>query len=248
MRKLATLATTAIAATALMASALTFAGTASAAPVGAADQPAARTMQLNGLKLSKNKPGSHFGQAGVTVTAKSVKRKGKITFVVAGQPIKATKKLKRGKAKFQLPSTLPAGTYKVKAKVKGVGKAAIKVIVYNSTLSLSAPAVTISQSANCSTSDPILTGQVLFKGSNPSEGYVDAYLNGDIKGGSSSPSFLTFDPVEGAGMFDFGLCDTLWSKVADLGIGVHNVQLLYTPDAAYEDYIYSDFISITVVA
>lgn len=249
MRTFATLVTTAVAAAALTAPALTFAGAAAvAAPVGQAEASAARTMQLSGLKLSKNKPGSHFGQAGVIVTAKSVKKKGKITFVVAGQPIKETKKLKRGKAKFQLPSTLAPGAYKVKAKVKGVGKAATKVVVYNSSLSLSANAVTISQSANCSTSDPVLTGQVLFKGSHPSEGYVDAYLNGDIKGGSESPSFLTFDTVEGAGLFDFGVCDTLWSEVKELGVGVHNVQLLYTPDASYEDYIYSDFVAITVVA
>ena len=51
------------------------------------------------------------------------REEGKITFSVSGQDVKATKKLKRGKASFQLPSTLAAGTYKVKAKVKGGGKA-----------------------------------------------------------------------------------------------------------------------------
>ena len=247
MRKLAHLVTAAVAAGALTVPALVTGTAAHAAPqVGSSDAPALAKAKA-GLKLSKNKPGSHFGQPGVTIKAKSTKKKGKITFSVSGQDVKATKKLKRGKASFQLPSTLAAGTYKVKAKVKGGAKAKIKTIVYNSTLSLSAPAFTVSQSAYCSESDPVLTGTVLFKGSNPSEGYVDAYLNGDIKGGSSSPGYLTFDTVEGAGAFDFGTCDTLWSEVKDLGIGEHRVQLLYTPTPSYDEYIYSDFVTITVV-
>lgn len=246
MRKFVTLVTTTIAAAALAAPALTFAGTAAGAatPVAQAEASAAAPARL---KLAKSRPGSHFGQPGVIIKARSSKKRGKITFSVVGQSIEEKKRLKRGKAKFQLPSTLAPGTYKVKAKVKGGAKAKTKVVVYNSTLTLSAVAVTISQSANCSTSDPILTGQVLFKGANPSEGYVDTYLNGDIKGGSSSPSFLTFDTVEGAGAFDFGICDSLWTEVKELGVGTHNVQLLYTPDASYEDYIYSDFLAITVV-
>ncbi|QIK74153.1 hypothetical protein [Nocardioides piscis] len=250
MRKLATLITTAVAAGALAAPALTFAAT----TAGAATQvgqtqvsAAAQVKAARALTLSKSKPGSHWGQAGVIVTAKSKKKRGKITFTVAGQPIKEKKKLKKGKAKFQLPSTLAPGTYKVRAKVKGVGKAATKVVVYNSSLSLSALSFTVSQSANCSTSDPVLTGQVTFKGGHPSEGYVDAYLNGDIQGGSASPGYLTFDSVEAPGAFDFGVCDTLWDKVKELGVGTHNVKLLYTPTASYAEYVYSDMIAITVV-
>jgi hypothetical protein len=249
VRKIAHLVTAAVAAGALTVPALATGTAANAAPqVGSSDAVAVAAKAGRGLKLSKNKPGSHFGQAGVKIKAKSAKKKGKITFSVAGQDVKETKKLKKGKASFQLPSTLAAGTYKVKAKVKGGAKAKIKTIVYNSTLSLNAPAFTISQSAYCSESDPILAGTVLFKGKNPSEGYVDVYLNGDIKGGSSSPGYLTFDTVEGAGAFDFGTCDTLWTKLKDLGIGEHRVQLLYTPSPSYDEYIYSDFVTVTVVA
>lgn len=254
MRKFATLVTTAVAAGALLTPGLTLAGSASGATttVGQADLASAvqvrSQVSLAGLRLSKNQPGSHFGQAGVIVKATSVQKRGKITFSVVGQAIVEKKRLKRGKAKFQLPSTLTPGTYKVKAKIRGGAKAATKVVVYNSSLSLSTTAVTVSQSASCSTSDPILTGQVLFKGANPSEGYVDAYLNGDISGGSASPSFLTFDIVEGAGQFEFGICGSLWSKAKALGLGTHNVRLLYTPTPSYAEYIYSDFIAITVVA
>ena len=246
MRKIAHLATAVVAAGALTLPALATGTAAHAAPqVGSSDAPVLAKAK-RGLKLSKNKPGSHFGQAGVKITAKSTKKKGKITFAVAGQDVKAKKKLKKGKASFQLPSTLAPGTYKVKAKVKGGGKAKIKTIVYNSSLSLNAPAFTVSIGGSC-LDDPVLAGTVLFKGSNPSEGYVDAYLNGNIKGGSTSPDYLTFDPVEGAGAFDFDQCDTLWSDMRDLGVGEHRVQLLYTPTPAYDDYIYSDFITVTVV-
>ena len=248
MRKFTTLVTTAVAAAALAAPALTFAGSAAvAAPqTGQTGQTETSIAAPPRLKLAKSRPGSHFGQPGVIIKATSTQKRGKITFSVVGQPIEDTKRLKRGKAKFQPPSTLTPGTYKVRAKVKGGAKAAIKFVVYNSTLSLSAVTATVSQAALC-TSDPVLTGQVLFKGANPSEGYVDAYLNGDIEGGSASPSYLTMESVEGAGAFDFGACDILWSKVKALGVGTHNVQLLYTPDSGFEDYIYSDFIAITVV-
>lgn len=244
MRKLSHLVTAAVVAGAL---ALPAAAAHAAPQVGGSDVAVSAKPKKKALKLSANKPGSHFGQPGVEIKAKSSKKKGKITFSVAGQAVTATKKLKKGKASFQLPP-LPAGSYKVKAKIKGGGKATIKTQVYNSSLSLSTPAVTLSISAPCSTSDPVLTGTVLFKGANPSTGYVDAYLNGNIKGGSQSPDYLTFDSVEGAGAFDFGTCDTLWSDVKALGVGTHRVQLLYTPDASFEDYIYSDFITITVVA
>lgn len=250
MRKLTTLVTAIAAAGALTLPALVVGTAAHAAPgVGTSDTISAEAVsaKAKGLKLKKNKPGSHFGQAGVKIKAVSKKKKGKITFVVAGQGIKDTKKLKKGKASFTLPSTLAAGTYKVKAKVKGGPKATIKSVVYNSNLSLNAPAFTISLSGSC-TADPVLAGTVLFKGANPSEGYVDVYLNGNIEGGNSSPDFLTFDIVEGAGAFDFGTCDSLWSDVRALGLGTHNVKLLYTPTPSYSEYVYSDFVAITVVA
>lgn len=246
MRRFASLVTTTLAAGALVLPALTVAGTAHAAP-----QVSQSDITFNakgkGLKLKKNKPGSHFGQPGVTIKAVSKKKRGKITFTVAGQSIKSTKKLKKGKAKFTLPSSLPAGTYKVKAKVKKGAKASIKTKVYNSSLALNAPAFTVSASGFCSDTNPVLNGQVLFKGANPSEGYVDVYLNGNIKGGNSSPDFLAFDIVEGAGAFEFSQCSSLWSKIIDLGQGTHNIKLLYTPTPSYSEYIYSDFVAVTVV-
>ncbi|GAA5108330.1 hypothetical protein GCM10023339_07230 [Alloalcanivorax gelatiniphagus] len=242
VRKLATLVTAAVAATALVAPGLVITTATADTTVGTTDiAPRAAA-----LKLTTSAKGSHFGQPGVTITAVSKKKKGKVVFSIPAAGITETKKLKKGKAKLQVPATLAPATYKVKAKVKGSGKAKAKFQVYNSTLSLNAPAFTLSIAAPC-TQDPVMNGAVVFKGVNPTEGYVDLYLNGNIKGGSSSPDFLTFEPVGAGGTFEFGTCDTLWSDLKARGVGSFTFKALYTPTPAYAEYVYSDFVTVNVV-
>lgn len=242
MRTIATLFTTAVAATALVAPGLVVT-TAQADTTVVSTDIAPRAASL---KLKASAKGSHFGQQGVTITAVSKKRKGKVIFSVPAAGLKETKKLKKGKAKLRIPSTLAPATYKVKAKVKGGGKATTKFQVYNSTLSLNAPAFTISQSATC-TSDPVMNGTVVFKGTNPGEGYVDLYLNGNIKGGQDSPDFITFDIIRPGGAFEFGQCDTLWRDLKERGVGTYTFKALYTPTPSYTEYVYSDFVTVNVV-
>lgn len=243
MRKVATLLTASVAAVTLAGSALTIAPATAAPQAQGVSQAAAKKKPK--LKLKASAPGSHYGQIGVKITAKAKPKKGKITFTVSGTAIKVKKKLKKHKAKFRLPSDLAPGTYTVKAKAKGA-KAKTKVQVYDSSLTLSAVDFQLSQAATCST-DPVLTGTVVFKGANPSEGYVDIYKDGNIKGGQTSPDFMTFDMVEAGGAFGFAQCSSLWTKIKALGPGTYQFKALYTPTASYAEYIYSSWITVTVV-
>lgn len=244
MRKFATLLTAAVATATLVGTAAATAPATAAGDVASAHQAAAKKKKPK-IKVSTDKPGSHYGQVGVKVTAKTKAKKGKVTFTVKGTDIKAKKKIKKHKAKFTVPAGLNPGKYKVVAKAKGA-KGSTKFEVYNSSLTLNAVTFTVSQAGYC-TADPVMNGTVLFKGKNPSEGYVDIYKDGNIKGGSSSPDFVTFDSVKPGGAFEFGTCDSLWSEIKDYGPGTYQFKALYTPTASYAEYIYSSWITVTVV-
>lgn len=194
------------------------------------------------LRLVKAKPGTHYGLAGNKITAK-VRGKGKVKFFLGGDLVK-TAKIRRGKAKYQMPSTLGPGTYKVKAKYK-THKAAIKSVVWDSALNVNQAVWTISASTpSYDLPSPSLTGQVRFKGQTATTGYVDIYLNGNVKGGSDSPDYCCMASVAGDGTFAFS-----YSFLADAherGVGTWTYKAFYTDDAAFADYIYSQPITVTV--
>lgn len=242
MRKLATLAVATTAALALAAPV----ATAAPALAGAT----ATLSQVDGLaaplaakiKLTKAKPGTHYGLAGNTITAR-IKGKGKVTFSVNGTVLKKSK-IKKGKAKVTLPSTLAPGTYKVKAKYKKA-KGAIKTVVWDSALNVNQATFTVSASQPVPYASDVLTGTVKFKGKIATSGYVDIYLNGDNKGGSSSPNYVAMDIVDETGTFGFSSSELL-EDAQERGVGTHQYKAFYTETASFAEYIYSQWITVTV--
>ncbi|WP_110180761.1 hypothetical protein [Nocardioides solisilvae] len=250
MRSIPRLATTAVSALAL-ALPVAAVGTAQAAPVTASGvSPSVASVasadvlarKAKGkIKLKKAKPGTHYGLAGNKITAQ-VRGKGKVTFSVAGTKVK--KKVKKGKASFRLPIELTPGTYKVKAKFKKQ-KGQIKTIVWDSALAVNAATFTISQSTP-SYDYPELLGSVKFKGVAPSEGYVDIYKDGKNKGGSGSENYCCMSSVTEGGAFRFG-GSTFLGRVAEMGPGTYQFKAFYTPTSSFDEYIYSQWITVTVV-
>ena len=198
------------------------------------------------LTLKTSSKYSHFGQQGVKVTVKvgTKRAKGKVKFKVNGSTV-AKQKVKKGKAAYRMPSDAAPDTYKITASYKKrSGKT--KVTVYNSTLSLSAVEFTISKSTP--TYDlPDMTGTVIFKGTNPSEGYVDIYENGDFKGGSTSPSYCCMAGVQAGGVFNFYGSSFLGRISTDKPVGTYQYKAFYTPTASFSEYIYSSPITVNVV-
>lgn len=191
---------------------------------------------------------SHYGQQGVKVTAVFGKgAKGKVTFIVNGKT-ETKVKVKKGKAAFRMSASAAPGTYKIKAKLgKRVGKT--KVTVFNSSLTLSAVEFSVSKSlvaTDYSYEVPDLTGTVVFKGKNPSEGYVDIYQDGNNKGGSSSPSYCCMAIVQAGGLFSVSEYSFLREVAEEKPVGTYQYQAFYTPTASYDEYIYSSWITVHV--
>ncbi|WP_426247498.1 hypothetical protein [Nocardioides sp. LHG3406-4] len=241
MRTITRLAAAAVAATLLAAPAVAIAP-ANADTTAVTAQAPTQALKAKKISLKLSKKYSHYGQEGVKVTAK-VKGKGKVKFTQNGTVI-GTDKVKKGKASVRLPQTNAPGVYKIKAKwKKSVAKA--KVTVYDSSLSLSGVAFTVSKSAT--TAPPSLTGTVKFKGKVGTTGYVDIYKNGNVKGGSSSPDYCCMASVQDDGSFEFSGYTFLDEVAEKEAPGTYSYQAFYTDDAGFDDYIYSAPITVTVV-
>ncbi len=204
-----------------------------------------QALKAKKLSLKLSKKFSHHGQQGVRVTAKvKGKAKGKVKFTQNGTVL-GTHKIKKGKASISLPQTNAPGVYKIKAKwKKSVAKA--KVTVYDSSLSLSAVAFTVSKSTP-SYDQPTLTGAVVYKGKAADKGYVDIYKNGNKAGGSGSPDYCCMDSVAVDGSFEFRGYSFLGEVAANEAPGTYTYQAFYTETASFADYIYSAPIVVTVV-
>jgi len=234
----ATVALAAVAPAAVVSTAAT--ANATSAPTVSAD--ASERSAPAKLRLSKAKPGTHWGLAGNTITAK-VKGKGKVKFYLGGEMVKKAK-LKKGKAKYTMPADLTPGTYKVKAKFQKL-KASIKTVVWDSALNVNAATFTISAATPVyDLPSPSLTGTVKFKGQVANKGYVDIYLNGNVKGGSSSPDYCCMSAVLTDGSFSFSY--NFLADAQERGVGTWTYRAFYTDDAAFADYIYSQPITVTV--
>ncbi|WP_114423467.1 hypothetical protein [Nocardioides houyundeii] len=244
MRRFATLAAASAASLALVApAAVLTATTASAAPSSAsastADAPTVLARKAK-IKLKKSKAGTHYGLAGNKITAQ-VRGKGKVTFSVNGTKL-GKKKIKKGKASVRLPSDLAPGTYKVKAKFKK-SKATIKTVVWDSALNVNTAVFTVSAAGY---DFPEMGGQVKFKGKIAKKGWVDIYLDGKNKGGSSSPNYCCMASVSADGTFNFSGYSFLGKVAEEWGVGTHQFRAQYTPTASFSDYIYSQWITVTV--
>ncbi|GAA1522860.1 hypothetical protein [Nocardioides humi] len=267
MRRLASAGVVVITSIALATPALT--STAAAAP-GTADSPATSAAgyaakvkakaKKNKIKIKKSAPGVQPGIKKLVLTATKLRGSGKVKFTITGDngvSLKAKAKAKKGKAKLNVPP-LGTGHYKVKAKFKKQ-KGKTKFEVYDSALSVSTTTLTCSIS-NAAKRTP-LSGSVRYKGAPAATGYVDFYRNGNIAGGNQSPDFLGFASFSPAGSGQFktgsdgkGFCTKITSgsglaggNIAPLGKGTYTFQAYYTKDAGYDDYVSSNFLTVTVV-
>jgi hypothetical protein len=177
-----------------------------------------------------------------------------VKFILKGEGFKKKKsvKVKKHKAVFKVPP-LGTGTYKVTGSYKG-RKDKTKFKVYNSNLQVNSTTFTFSASGDYTKYAPLF-GSVLFKDKPASGGYVDIYLDGKYKGGSESPYFLGFTPIQDGGTFNagyyfgsqitkgFGLAG---GNLPALGPGTYQFQAYYTDGPEYSDYISSNFITVVV--
>ena len=114
--------------------------------------------------------------------------------------------------------------------------------VYDSALTVNQAGFTISEANGPFGQD--LTGTVKFKGKPATSGYVDLYLNGNIKGGASSPDFLGFGTITAGGAFTY---DSFPDRVAaKYPPGTYNFVAYYTDGPEFADYISSNVIVVTV--
>jgi len=210
----------------------------------------------NKIKIKKSAPGVQPGIRKLVLTATKLKGRGKVKFTITGNngvSLKAKAKVKKGKAKLLVPP-LGTGHYQVKAKLKKQ-KGKTNFEVYDSALTVSTTTLT------CDISNPEqstkLSGSVRYKGGPAQSGYVDFYQNGNIAGGSDSPYFLGFESFypAGSGQFNSGtdFCREITSgtglaggNLAPFGPGTYTFQAYYTKDAGYDDYISSNFLTVTV--
>lgn len=206
------------------------------------------------IKLKRAAKGVQPGIGKQKITA-TVVGSGKVKFTLKGEGFKKNKKVtvKKGKAVYKVPP-LGTGKYKVTAKF-GSSTKKTKFKVWNSALSVNSTTFTFSASASSCSGYAPLSGTVLFKDKPASGGYVDFYQDGKAKGGSESPHFLGFTSIEPGGTFNasyyFGCQITKGSGLAGgnlpaFGPGTYTFQAYYTDDAAYEDYISSNFITVVV--
>ena len=195
------------------------------------------------IKLKRAEKGVQPGIGKQKITA-VVNGGGKVKFVLEGEGVELKKKVKvkKNKAVYKVPP-LGTGTYKVKGTYSGK-KAKIKFEVYDSALTVNSTTFTVSASDPYDTNVP-LTGAVKFKGKPATQGYVDLYKDGNIKGGSSSPNLLGFGTVQPDGTFVYQYFST---RVAEkYGVGTWSFQAYYTDGPEFSDYISSNFIVVNVV-
>jgi len=192
------------------------------------------------IKLKRAEKGVQPGIGKQKITA-IVNGGGKVKFTLKGTGLKASKKIKvkKGKAVYDVPP-LGTGTYKVVGKYAGK-KAKTKFEVYDSALTINQTSFTVSKSGPLTNAQ--LTGSVKFKGKVATGGYVDIYKDGNIKGGSSSPDFLSFATVQSNGTFSYPVADRVALRYP---VGTYTFQAYYTDDPAFADYISSNFITVTV--
>lgn len=247
MRRLALLAVASITSLALATPALTVSAQ-------AADGTSDRVVQTDNAKkkkkskitkLKRSDKGVQPGIQGMKLTA-NVSGKGKVKFTIKGVGTKIGKKVKakNGKAVYDVPP-LGTGKYKVTAKL-GKSKKKTKFEVYDSALTVNQTTFTVSASDPYNPSVPPLSGVVKFKGKPATTGYVDLYLNGNVKGGSSSPDFLGFGTITAGGAFTYS---SFASRVALKypTPGTYSFVAFYTDGPEYADYISSNVIVVTVV-
>lgn len=192
------------------------------------------------LSISAKNGFVHYGLTAdeVKVKVKGAK-KGKIKFTLDGADA-GTVKLKKRTATLAIPATLAIGEHVVKAKMKKAKSKTIKIVSYNTTMTLSTTAVTV----NRATSDaPSITGQVVYKGAVATKGYVDSYNDdGDITIGSDSPDLLTVSGVDAAGAVEIYTFDYL-----DYAPGTYTMKAFFEYDAGYDEYLFGTPITITVI-
>ncbi|MEI2712681.1 MAG: hypothetical protein V9G04_05130 [Nocardioides sp.] len=169
-------------------------------------------------------------------------KKGKVVLSANGKKF-AVKKLKKGKAKFKLPTELAVGKYRIKAKVKGKKiSAKKKFTVYSGGIQPNATAFTYSMSTGELFN---YSGTVTWKGKPGSTGgWVDIYKAPYTKG-ISGPDYLCMDAIEEGGTFDF----TYKSCFTDFVPGTYEVRAFYTPTAgsSADDYLIGTPITVTIV-
>jgi len=194
------------------------------------------------IKLKRSAKGVQPGIGKEKITA-IVNGGGKVKFTLKGTGLKTHKsvKVKKGKAVFNVPP-LGTGAYKVTGSYAG-RKAKTKFEVYDSALTVTATTFTVSKAA---IHNAELTGSVKYKGKVATQGYVDLYKDGNIKGGAESPDFLGFTSLQSNGTFDYySFGDEIAYKYP---VGTYNFQAYYTDDPAFADYISSNFITVVVTS
>lgn len=233
----------ALTAAALVAPSVGLSGSAQAAStseVGHSKQAAKPKKAKAKLKISAVKGFVHYGLTTdeVKVKAKGAK-KGKVKFSIDGADA-GTVKLKKGKASLAIPASLPVGEHVVKAKMKRAKTAKIKITSYNTTMTLSTTAVTVTKSKFDA---PSINGQVVYKGKVADKGYVDAYNDdGNVTIGSDSPDLLGVSAVEPNGAVRISTVDYL-----DYAPGTYTMRVYFEYDAGYDDYLFGVPITVTVV-
>ncbi|WP_436699320.1 hypothetical protein [Nocardioides sp. BYT-33-1] len=249
MRRLVSAGVVAITALALATPALT--STAAAAPGTDGPVVAAKVKAGNKIKVKKSAAGVQPGISKLVLTASNLRGSGKVKFTVTGDngvTLKGKAKAKKGKAKYTVPA-LGTGHYKVKVKFKKQ-KGKTKFEVYDSALTLNTTALTCSISNSSNRTK--LSGNVKYRGAPATGGYVDIYKDGNIAGGSQSPSYLAMASVNN-GAFDFSttVCSRVISGTTTIPKGVANqsytYQAYYTKDSGFDDYFSSNLITVTVV-
>lgn len=192
------------------------------------------------LAISAGKGYVHHNLTTDTVTVKAKGfRKGKVKFAIDGVSA-GTVKLKKRKATLSIPSSLAVGEHVVTAKVKKVKKAKVKIVSFNSTMTLATTSVTVNRAEY---EAPSITGQVVYKGSVATKGWVDTYNDdGDLTLGSASPDLLGVSSVKADGTFQIYTHDYL-----DFAPGTYTMKAFFEYDAGYDEYLFGTPITVTVV-
>ena len=125
------------------------------------------------------------------------------------------------------------------AKLKKL-KAKVKIVSYNSTMTLSTTAVTV----NRATYDaPTITGQLIYKGVVANQGWVDTYNDdGSLTVGSESPDLLGPASVKPGGTFEIYTHDYL-----DFAPGTYTMRAFFEYDAGYDEYLFGTPVTVTVI-
>ncbi len=224
---------------ALVAPTVALAGSAQASDESTHTMQRAKPKAKQKLKLSAKKGYIHYSLTTdtVTVTAKGFK-KGKVAFAIDG--VAAGKvKLKKRKATLTIPSSIAIGDHVVTAKLKKK-KAKVKIVSYNSTMTLSTTAVTVNRATNDA---PTITGQLIYKGQAANQGWVDAYNDdGSLTVGSDSPDLLGPASVDPGGAFQIYTHDYL-----DFAPGTYTMRAFFEYDAGYDEYLFGTPVTVTVI-